>query len=99
MGRHPERPYGLRCSVAMERSCSGGNGEGFLVDCVGAPVPGSIQPVIAFCYVFGITVINVRSTVFTDSALLNTRATSGSSKTATDPGDRRFANRFGLELA
>jgi hypothetical protein len=37
-----------------------------------------------------------RRTVFTDSAFWKTRATSGSNKTATDPGRTRLANRFAL---
>ena len=44
----------------------------------------------------GIVATNARRTAFTDSALWNTRATSGSSRTATDPGRTRPANRFGL---
>jgi hypothetical protein len=44
----------------------------------------------------GIVATNARRTAFTDSALWNTRATSGSSSTASDPGRARPANRFGL---
>jgi hypothetical protein len=44
----------------------------------------------------GIVDSKARSTVFTDSAFWKTRATSGSSKTATDPGRTRLAKRFGL---
>src|ERR1019366_9527312 len=47
----------------------------------------------------GIVATNARRTAFTDSALWNTRATSGSSRTATDPGRARPANRFGLAFA
>ena len=46
----------------------------------------------------GMVVTNARRTAFTDSAFLNTRATSGSSRTATAPGWVRSANRFGLAL-
>jgi hypothetical protein len=44
----------------------------------------------------GIVAIRERRTVLTDSAFWNTRATSGSSSIATDPGAIRWANRFGL---
>jgi hypothetical protein len=44
----------------------------------------------------GIVATSARRTAFTDSALLNTRATSGSSRIATDPGRAPSANRFGL---
>ncbi|MBZ5724464.1 MAG: hypothetical protein LAP87_05655 [Acidobacteriia bacterium] len=46
----------------------------------------------------GIDANNARRTALTDSAFLNTRATSGSSSIATDPGCIRWANRFGLAL-
>src|SRR5579863_8076550 len=42
----------------------------------------------------GIVVINARSTAFTDSGRLKTRATSGSNRMATDPFGIRPANRF-----
>jgi hypothetical protein len=44
----------------------------------------------------GIVAIRARSTAFTDSASLKSRATSGSSSTATDPFRIRPANRFGF---
>jgi len=46
----------------------------------------------------GIVVNKARSTVFTVSALWKTCATSGSSKTATDPARTRSAKRFGFAL-
>jgi hypothetical protein len=42
---------------------------------------------------------SARSTAFTDSALLKTRATSGSNVTATDPEGFTAANRFGFDFA
>jgi len=47
----------------------------------------------------GIATTNARRTLFTDSPLLNTRATSGSSSIATAPGRVCWANRFGLDFA
>jgi hypothetical protein len=46
----------------------------------------------------GIAAATARRTPFTVSALLNTRATSGSSSTATAPGGIRVANRLGFDL-
>jgi hypothetical protein len=46
----------------------------------------------------GIVVNKARSTVFTVSAFWKTCATSGSSKTATDPAPTRSAKRFGFAL-
>ena len=47
----------------------------------------------------GMVVNRARRTAFTDSAFWNTRAMSGSSKTAKDPPGTRLANRFGFALA
>src|SRR5437867_6625386 len=44
----------------------------------------------------GMVAISALSTEFTDSALLKTRATSGSSRTATAPDCTLAANRLGL---